>query len=120
MNRLQYYSHTLLHSKIKVFLPLIYLSCIIAFSNFLNLTTLCEADNDNVIKNELAREEAEQRIAAAEQMVNNYRKHESLGTDSYKSGVDLSKVDSNGVNQAAAGVGLVSALTWALKFLRII
>lgn len=69
---------------------------------------------------EIAREDAEQRIAAAEQMVNNYRKHESLGTHSYKSGIDLSKVDSNGVNQAAAGVGLVSALTWALKFLRIV
>lgn len=69
---------------------------------------------------EIAREDAEQRIAAAEQMVNNYRKHESLGTHSYKSSIDLSKVDSNGVNQAAAGVGLVSALTWALKFLRIV
>lgn len=69
---------------------------------------------------EIAREDAEQRIAAAEQMVNNYRKHESLGTHSYKSGVDLSKVDSNGVNQAAAGVGLVSAATWVLKILRIV
>lgn len=69
---------------------------------------------------EIAREDAEQRIAAAEQMVNNYRKHESLGTHSYKSGIDLSKVDSNGVNQAAAGVGLVSAATWVLKILRIV
>lgn len=37
---------------------------------------------------ELAREEAEQRIAAAEQMVNNYRKHESLGTNSSNPGIN--------------------------------
>lgn len=92
----------------------------IAIERVENKKLLEQVQMSSLAEIEIAREDAEQRIAAAEQMVNNYRKHESLGTHSYKSGIDLSKVDSNGVNQAAAGVGLVSALTWALKFLRIV
>lgn len=69
---------------------------------------------------ELANEEAEKRIAAASDMANLYIKHENLGTNSYNSGVNMPKVDSNGMNQAAAaGMGLTT-LSWVLKFLRIV
>lgn len=37
---------------------------------------------------ELAREDAEKKIQAAENMVNNYRKHESLGSNSTNSGIN--------------------------------
>lgn len=37
---------------------------------------------------EIAREDAEKQIAAAEQMVNHYRKHESLGTNSSNPGIN--------------------------------
>lgn len=69
---------------------------------------------------ELAYEEAEKKIQAAENMANYYRKHEALGYNSSNSHVDTSKIDSNSVNQTVVGIGLASALTWALKFLRII
>lgn len=69
---------------------------------------------------EIMREEAEKKIQAAENMANYYRKHEALGQANSSSGINASKIDANSVNQAAAGVGLVSALTWALKFLRVI
>lgn len=69
---------------------------------------------------EIAREDAEKKIQAAEKMVNHYRKHENLGQISSNSGVNTPKMDANSVNQVAAGFGLVSALTWALKFLRIV
>src|SRR5690606_41990313 len=69
---------------------------------------------------EIAREEAERQIQAAENMVNSYRRHESLGQNTYNSGVNLPKTDTNGINQAAAGVGTATMLTWVLKFLRIV
>lgn len=69
---------------------------------------------------EIAYEEAEKKIQAAENMANYYLKHENLGKSSTGSGLDTTKIDSNGVNQAAAGLGLATALSWALKFLRII
>lgn len=69
---------------------------------------------------EIAYEEAEKKIQAAENMANYYLKHENLGKSSTGSGIDTTKIDSNGVNQAAAGLGLATALSWALKFLRII
>ena len=69
---------------------------------------------------EIAYEEAEKKIQAAENMVNNYRKHESLGEVNNKPSLSTGNSNNNNVNQAAAGLGLASALTWALKFLRIV
>lgn len=69
---------------------------------------------------ELFREEAERKIQVAEHMANSYRKHESLGQNTYNSGVNVPNVSSNGVNQAATGIGAATALTWVLKFLRIV
>lgn len=69
---------------------------------------------------ELAYEEAEKKIQVAENMANYYRKHEALGQANSSSGINASKIDTNSVNQAAAGIGLASALTWVLKFLRIV
>lgn len=59
-NKIQYYSHILLHSKV---LPLLYLCCIMTFFNLLSSTTLCEADNDNIIKNEIVKKESDTTIA---------------------------------------------------------
>jgi hypothetical protein len=69
---------------------------------------------------EIAYEEAEKRIAAADTMVNSYKKHESLGQNTYNSGFNIPKIGSEGANQAATGIGTATALTWVLKFLRIV
>lgn len=60
MNALKYYIHLLLHSKL---FPLVFFSCIALFINILNSTSLCEANNDNVIKNEIVKEEGDTTIA---------------------------------------------------------
>lgn len=100
-----------------------------ALQNIQNQVSLEQLENKKLLEQmqissiadiELAQEEAEKKIKIAENMVNSYRKHESLGENTYNSSSNIPKVNSGGVNQAAAGVGTVTVLTWVLKFLRIV
>lgn len=50
MDKIYYNAHLLLQSK---FLPLLFLSCFTLFFNILNITALCEADNNNIIKDDV-------------------------------------------------------------------
>lgn len=60
MNKIQYKIHLLLQSK---YLSFFFLSCLILFFNILNITALCEVDNDNVIKNEVVKEDVDTTVA---------------------------------------------------------